>query len=606
MLRFDALLFPIFILEAITRYGMERWSIMLVVKSKLRNIHPIASENLSEPWAEPEASMAENETLQDKYGSSLLPGYETPHQKSPEESFHALIEFSQQMGDAVVMLRHKEGDEDIQVFVSDTWAKITGYAKEELIGRPFVELITPGERSDYRARYGQNISKCPGGARCQVPILRKDGNEIIIEISYARNLGDPPTQILYLRDITKIARSEQELRDSEYKYRSLFEHSSMAILECDFTEIKHYFDKLRLKGISAKSFKPYLRKHMEEAFDVLARSKPPRYNDAAVKLFEGTEDYGFNAGQPRFVASLHSKGFFNQVLKTWMALYKGALESQHEGVITTFKNNTKHVQVGYSIPQGNAINWSTIFVFHSDITKLKKREKQMEKNQRLLSALSMKLITGQEEERLRIARDIHDQLIQDIVALRMELSLLHDRTDDSKLRIQLNQSLDALAHVVDTARDIIKDLRPQFLDETGLVKAIQYYAIDFQRRSGISCSVNAPGESFQEITVGKAIRIVAYRIVQEALTNVRLHSQATQVDILIETTKDILHIGVHDNGIGIPIEYVDDKSNIGILGMRERAFTVGGSVEIDSSRCQGTTVRISLPLTDMEGNDSFD
>lgn len=143
-----------------------------------------------------------------------------------------------------------------------------------------------------------------------------------------------------------------------------------------------------------------------------------------------------------------------------------------------------------------------------------------------------------------------------------------------------------------TSRRIAASTRPAIIDDLGLTEAIQQYAEDFERRSGISCPVQAPRGNIEP---PRATAIVAFRIIQEALTNVWKHAQASQVNITVRATGKTLSITVADDGIGMP-STPGDRSSLGMRGMAERARLVGGTLKVESKPGSGCAVTARLPM----------
>ena len=199
-----------------------------------------------------------------------------------------------------------------------------------------------------------------------------------------------------------------------------------------------------------------------------------------------------------------------------------------------------------------------------------------------------------EEERKRIAREIHDDLGQSLLALRMDVSMLHART--SAMHPKLNEKAsDALNHI-DTAirsvRGIINDLRPPVLD-LGLQAAIEWQLEEFRQRSKIDCTMRVEDPDFHFDLDDKRATTL-FRILQESLSNVTRHAQATQVQIELYRDGRRLYLQIQDNGIGMK----DQKktNSFGLVGMKERVSMLGGELKIDSAPNQGTTLTISMPL----------
>jgi two-component system sensor histidine kinase UhpB len=231
-----------------------------------------------------------------------------------------------------------------------------------------------------------------------------------------------------------------------------------------------------------------------------------------------------------------------------------------------------------------------------DIMERKHSEEVLMRSESQLRLLSQRIIEVQEEEQARIARELHDQLGQELVALKIEaVSLAEKLADAPVLRERARAILDLAERLDATSHRIAVSIRPEILDELGLVKAIQWYAEDFERRSGISCPVEAPVD---EPMLPKQTATSAYRIVQEALTNVWKHSRASQAKIKVTARDTLLSVSVSDNGAGMDLKRLSDMPSLGLLGMRERARLVGGRLSIKRNHGgRGTCVAAHLPIS---------
>jgi signal transduction histidine kinase len=213
-------------------------------------------------------------------------------------------------------------------------------------------------------------------------------------------------------------------------------------------------------------------------------------------------------------------------------------------------------------------------------------------------ALLRNIVKTQEDERKRIARDIHDQIGQELVALRLKLQLLQEECkEDSKLNKRIAE-LETIAQRIDSEVDfLIWELRPSVLDDLGLSAAMKKFVADW------SSHFNVPAEFHQVGLDGKhllpEIEINLYRIGQEALNNISKHAKATNVSAILERRDGTISLIIEDDGIGFePTKkavMTGDDRGMGLLGMKERAELVGGNIEIESSQGNGTTIYVRVP-----------
>ncbi|MEO6744116.1 MAG: PAS domain-containing sensor histidine kinase [Caldimonas sp.] len=224
-----------------------------------------------------------------------------------------------------------------------------------------------------------------------------------------------------------------------------------------------------------------------------------------------------------------------------------------------------------------------------------------------LRQLSAYLATVREEERTRIARDIHDELGSLLVALKMDVSWVQSRVAD---RPQLQQKCGGIAGRIATAVDkvgrIITDLRPSILDHQGLWAAIEWQATEFTESAELRCDLRmhvAAGVELPKGQAGERWSIAVFRIFQEMLSNVARHARAKSIRARLYVDGPPgpeLHLEVNDDGIGAPPGALAGPASYGVMGMRERAGHFGGRVDFDSVPGRGTTVRLRMPMPQPE------
>lgn len=219
-----------------------------------------------------------------------------------------------------------------------------------------------------------------------------------------------------------------------------------------------------------------------------------------------------------------------------------------------------------------------------------------------LRALTHRFELVREEERARIARDLHDELGQSLTALKMDLANLEGLLPASTapLRGQCSAMHGLIDHTLKVVQQIASELRLGHLNELGLGPAIEWQIQEFQRRSGLECVINRLEEPEN---LPEAQGTAVYRIVQEALTNVARHAGATRVQIRLWTEGNVLLVEVEDNGKGITPEQIEAKRSTGLAGMRERAHAWSGDVHVQGGLTGGTLVKLQMPLA-RGGNNS--
>ncbi len=217
-----------------------------------------------------------------------------------------------------------------------------------------------------------------------------------------------------------------------------------------------------------------------------------------------------------------------------------------------------------------------------------------------LRLLSGHLQSAREDERVRIAREIHDEIGQVLTAVKMDLSLLERGMakergvpNPDRMHEQFDSTRRLVDQALDTMHGIVRELRPEILDHLGLQAAIEWQVQEFQSRTNIACQLEC---SREEIDIDEDRSIAVFRIFQEALTNVARHSGATQVQVLLKQEDHQVLLRVQDNGNGIDEKALREAKTFGVLGMRERAHVFGGQVDIQGTPGKGTVVSIRIPL----------
>ncbi|MEW6571840.1 MAG: PAS domain-containing sensor histidine kinase [Nitrospirota bacterium] len=245
---------------------------------------------------------------------------------------------------------------------------------------------------------------------------------------------------------------------------------------------------------------------------------------------------------------------------------------------------------------GNELKENKIVVVYEDITERKRAEGELKCSREQLRYLSAHLHSAIEKERMYIARDIHDELGQLLTALKIDLFWLNNKIHKSQKSLQ--RKIMSMAGLIDiavkTVQKISAELRPGLLDDLGLTAAIEWQTCEFWKRTGIRCELNL--NLSEELVVDQDVSTSVYRIFQEALTNIVRHAGATEMKISLRKEKDNIVLEVSDNGRGITEDQISNARSYGLTGIRERAFLLGGKVEIRGISGKGTTLTVSIPL----------
>jgi signal transduction histidine kinase len=226
----------------------------------------------------------------------------------------------------------------------------------------------------------------------------------------------------------------------------------------------------------------------------------------------------------------------------------------------------------------------------------RRAQEQLRESHEQLRALSVYLQHVREEERTRIAREVHDELGQALTSCKLDLSLIANKLPRNlKPLIEKTKALSAhMDSTIQTVRRIATELRPGILDHLGLIAALEWQANEFQTRTGIKCDVHA---SLHEPVLTPDLATAFFRIFQETLTNVIRHAGATHVVVHLKEAARRIILEVKDNGRGILPEEISNPRSMGLLGMKERAALLGGQFTIEPAQNgKGTLVTVSIPL----------
>jgi signal transduction histidine kinase len=222
-------------------------------------------------------------------------------------------------------------------------------------------------------------------------------------------------------------------------------------------------------------------------------------------------------------------------------------------------------------------------------------EKRLRASEESLRALAGHLQSVREEERIHIAREIHDELGQALTSLKFDLASFAKTFEGAAPEARAERQRDlgaAIDRIINSVRRISSGLRPEVLDEIGLAAAFEWQAREFQRRTGIRCVVHISGRF---VDPDKERSTALFRVFQELLTNVARHANATRVNVSL-ADGTVLALTVEDNGRGIREDEIAGRRSLGVLGLRERVLALGGTIDIKGEEGKGTKVSVSIPI----------
>ena len=333
---------------------------------------------------------------------------------------------------------------------------------------------------------------------------------------------------------------------------------------------------------------------MDAIITVDSEQKIVLFNRAAEQVFRCRRGAAVGGPLERFIPQRFRaphRGHIEQFGRT------GAT-SRKMGDVTTLwglRADGEEFPIEASISQAGEAGQRLYTVILRDITRRKQVEDALQTQQKELRELSARVLEAREEEKTRIARELHDELGQMLTALKMDLAWLRERLSGRELLEKSNEMAAMLDRTVSSTRRIAADLRPLMLDDLGLADAASWLVQDFAKRSGITCDfrLTAP-ELLQDLP--KNVSTAVYRALQESLTNIARHSGAKNVWVLFSVQDGAIHLEVEDDGRGIAAADLAKTRSLGLKGMRERFAYLGGVLEISSPPRGGTRLKLHVPL----------
>jgi len=451
-------------------------------------------------------------------------------------------------------------DEDGNILlVNDSFCKIFRMEKEQLIGKPFSIVYTNDEQEEALKAFQRDIRNNKIKTLFERENTLWNGKKTWIEFSNSfLSLPDGNKITLsIIKDISERKKSETELRDSESKFKMLFNSANDAVFVTQLSDEKSYGDFIEVNEVACKRLG-----YSKEEFLQLSPSaivSPKHINE-------------FNLSMSRLLVEGHD-------------IYDTVHSAKDKKLIPVEINS--HLFLYNEKP--------TVLSIARDITERKQAEQKLRRTSKLLRELATHLQSIREEERTMISQEIHDELGQVLTALKIQVSLLANKLNDDQepLKQKINSLSDMIDASVESVQKISSKLRPGILDELGIIAAIEWQAEEFEKLTNIRCSVLLPKE---ELNLEKDKSTAIFRIFQEALTNIARHSEATRVQLSLLNYQLNISLEIQDNGKGITQEQIKDFKSLGIHGMEERALVFGGQVNIEGIAGKGTKVKVEIPM----------
>jgi len=360
-------------------------------------------------------------------------------------------------------------------------------------------------------------------------------------------------------DITERKKSEQAFKESEEKYRYLFNNNPALIMIWDLETYK-------------------ILEVNEKVNDLYGFTKE-EFKDMTILEYRPESDHQ------------KIKAFAERILNTDAPMLRATWQHVKKNGETMFMDIESH-----RIVYGDR---KAILSLGKDITDQVIAERQLKETYDDVRRLNAHLQTIREEERMYIAREIHDELGQQLTGLKMDTYWLSRKIalEEKAQHEKLKQMIELIDGTVKTIRRISSDLRPGILDDLGLIAALEWQSSEFEKRTGIKIHFSS---SMTELELDNKKATGVFRIYQETLTNVMRHAQATSLDTVLVQKDEYLFLTIRDNGKGFDTRDTTNKKTLGLMGMKERAIMFGGSLSIESSPGNGTLVSLKMPIAPVD------
>jgi PAS domain S-box-containing protein len=451
---------------------------------------------------------------------------------------------------------------------SDELYRIWGVNKQEF-GRSFeavLQYVHPDDRASFAA-LAERAYREHAPYTCEHRIIRQDGTVRIVQ-SRATVVVDEAGRAIKMfgtgQDITERKQAEEQLKQSEQQLAEAQHLARIGSWNWDLiSNAVNWSDELyRIFGVDSQTFNPAFEDVVMEFIHAEDRALARGVVESSLK---NQEPYSFYYrilrpdGEERVI---HARG--------------DIVSDKHGKPVKMF---------------GTA----------QDVTERKQAEEQLRATTEQLRALSARIHSAKEEEGTRIAREIHDELGAALTSLRWDLEsvdkVISESGDQPQLKV-LRERIEAMLRLTETTissvRRISSELRPSILDDLGLVEAIEWQAQQFQDRTRIICRCDC---SLENLDLSREQSTAVFRILQEALTNILRHAQATRVDITTKAEAGEFVVAIIDNGRGITENKKSGSQSLGILGMQERAHLIGGKINVTGVEGKGTMITVRVPIS---------
>ncbi len=454
------------------------------------------------------------------------------------------------------------------VFISDETGKyyevnaaactISGYSKEELLHMSIHDLLPEDSRENSLDQFRKMNNS--GILKADLMFKHKDGTKrwftvAAIKLSNTRFLG-------FAKDITEHKQAEEALQESE---------TNLAKAQ----RIAHI-------GSWEKDLETNMLKWSKEMFNVF---------DINTESFNGKIDPILKVIHPEdiidFTKSMSFRDKGNTPSIEYRVIHKDGTVHYifEEGSIEVDETGNPVKKIGTS----------------QDITERKKIEEELRSSLTQLHQLGEYIEKVREEERVAISRELHDDLGQALTAVKIDLGTIRRNVTDDEVLLRVNKASVLVSETIKTVQRLTARLRPQIIDDLGLDAAIEWYTNEFILRTGIEVKLKIESD----LDISPEASHIVFRIMQESLTNIVRHSKATHVSLGLNKSDEFINLTISDNGIGINEPEIKSKRSFGIISMKERAASLGGTFDIYNEKKGGAIISLKFPLNYKRGYENI-
>ena len=466
--------------------------------------------------------------------------------KESEERYHSLVE---QASDGILVADYQGNI----IELNSALCSMFGYTREEIMMKKTPSFIDPEDLKSKPFRF--DLLSRVASVLQERRAIRKDGNIFDIEMN-TKLLGEGKT-LSIIRDISERKKAEEQLREKESNFRSLVDTAPDATVIVDEKGIIQFANL--------------------QAVKLLGYTKAELTGMAVEMLMPQSAHHRHKTYRQQYIKNPHTRPMGSG--RDLIAVRKDGVEIPVEISLASFRSEEE----------------SLITASLRDITQRKKAEKELEESYHSVRRLTEHLQNIREEERTHIAREIHDELGQQLTVMMMDVASLDKKvgTENIAVKRKIKELMEMLENTVKTVRKISSELRPSILDDLRLSAAMESHLKEFEKRSGIGTYLAAP---IKELKLTNQVKNALFRIFQESLTNVARHSGAKKVSVQLEIKNNKIVLMIKDDGAGFDEKKAAAKRTLGVLGMKERAAVIGGEYIISGEPGKGTTILVSVPL----------